>query len=199
MRSRDLAHIALFAALMVVLGFFPLIELPLVPAPFTSQTLGVMLAGSIVGARRGGLAILTFVVLVVVGLPVLPGGRGGLGVILGPTGGFILAYPIGAFVVGLLTERLWARYNLPIALLCNAIGGMLVLYVIGIPYMAVAANLPLAGAITGSVVFLPGDIVKTVIGSLVAVTVRRAYPMIETNSPPGTRSQPHTEVEHDRD
>ncbi|MCE6997200.1 biotin transporter BioY [Saccharothrix sp. S26] len=179
MRTKDIALIALFAAIMVVLGFFPLIELPLVPAPFTSQTLGVILAGSILGARRGGLAILLFVVLVLVGLPVLPGGRGGLGVVLGPTGGFILAYPVGAFVVGLLTERLWRRYNLGVALLCNAVGGALVLYVIGIPWMAVAAGLPLGRAITSSVVFLPGDAIKVVIGSLAAVAVRRAYPLIE--------------------
>ncbi|MBA8928519.1 biotin transport system substrate-specific component [Kutzneria viridogrisea] len=179
MRTKDLAHVALFAAIMVVLGLFPLIELPLVPAPVTAQTLGVMLAGSIVGARRGSLAILVFVVMVAVGLPVLPGGRGGLGVILGPTGGFILAYPVGALVVGLLTERLWRRYNLGWALLCNAVGGALVIYLIGIPYMAVAAGLPLDKAVLGSVVFLPGDLVKTVIGSLAAVAVRKSYPMIE--------------------
>ncbi|MGW1074424.1 biotin transporter BioY [Streptomyces sp. NPDC002537] len=178
MRTKDMAQIALFAAIMVVLGFFPLIELPLVPAPFTSQTLGVILAGAVIGARRGGLAILLFVVLVVIGLPVLPGGRGGLGVILGPTGGFVLAYPVGAFVTGLLTERLWKHYNHLTALLCNFVGGALVLYAIGIPWMAVAAHLPLAKAVTGSVVFLPGDLVKAVIGSLAAVTVRRAYPMI---------------------
>ena len=178
-RTKDMALVALMAAIMVVLGFFPLIELPFVPAPFTSQTLGVMLAGSIIGARRGGLAVLLFVVLVLVGLPVLPGGRGGLGVVLGPTGGFILAYPIGAFVVGVLTERLWRRYNLGAALLCNAVGGALVLYAIGIPWMAVAAGMPLGRAFTGSVVFLPGDAVKVVIGSLAAVAVRRAYPLIE--------------------
>jgi biotin transport system substrate-specific component len=181
-RTKDLALVALFAAIMVVLGFFPLIELPLVPAPFTSQTLGVILAGSIIGARRGGLAILLFDVLVLVGLPVLPGGRGGLGVILGPTGGFILAYPVGALVVGLLTERLWRRYNLGTALLCNAVGGALVLYVIGVPWMAVAAGMPLDRAITSSVVFLPGDAIKVVIGSLAAVAVRRAYPLIEPRS-----------------
>ncbi|MEV6669144.1 biotin transporter BioY [Streptomyces sp. NPDC051162] len=178
-----MAQIALFAAIMVVLGFFPLIELPLVPAPFTSQTLGVILAGSIVGARRGGLAILLFVVLVVIGLPVLPGGRGGLGVVLGPTGGFILAYPLGAYVTGLLTERLWKRYNQWTAMLCNLVGGALVLYAVGIPWMAVAAHLPLEKAVTGSVVFLPGDLVKVVIGSLAAVTVRRSYPMIAPGTP----------------
>ncbi|MFI7104193.1 biotin transporter BioY [Streptomyces sp. NPDC050161] len=179
MRNKDIAQIALFAAIMVVLGLFPLIELPLVPAPITSQTLGVVLAGSVIGARRGGLAILLFVVLVVVGLPVLPGGRGGLGVILGPTGGFVLAYPLGAFVIGWLTERLWDRYTLWTALACNFLGGALVLYVIGIPWMAVAGHLAFGKAVTGSVVFLPGDIAKVVIGSLAAVAVRRAYPMIE--------------------
>ncbi|MEV6099593.1 biotin transporter BioY [Nocardia sp. NPDC051981] len=178
MRSRDLARIALFAAIMVVLGFFPLIQLPGAFAPFTSQTLGVILAGSILGAKRGALAILLFDVLVFAGLPVLPGGRGGLSVIMGPTGGFVIAYPIGALVIGLLTERLWRYYNLPIALLINFLGGAIVLYVIGIPWMAAAAHIALGKAITTSVAFLPGDVVKTVVGSLAAVAVRKAYPMI---------------------
>ncbi|WP_297626997.1 biotin transporter BioY [Nocardia sp.] len=178
MRSRDLAQIALFAAIMVVLGFFPLIQLPGAFAPFTSQTLGVVLAGSILGARRGALAMLLFDVLVLAGLPVLPGGRGGLSVIMGPTGGFIIAYPIGALVIGVLTERLWKHYNLPVAVAINFVGGALVLYAIGVPWMAVAADLPLHKAIVTSVAFLPGDVVKTVIGSLAAIAVRRAYPMI---------------------
>ncbi|QLY33270.1 biotin transporter BioY [Nocardia huaxiensis] len=178
MRSRDLAQIALFAAIMVVLGFFPLIQLPGAFAPFTSQTLGVILAGSILGAKRGALAILLFDVLVFVGLPVLPGGRGGLSVIMGPTGGFVIAYPIGALVIGLLTERLWRHYNLPIAIAINFLGGALVLYAIGIPWMATAAHISLGKAITTSVAFLPGDVVKVVVGSLAAVAVRKAYPLI---------------------
>ncbi|AYF76316.1 biotin transporter BioY [Nocardia yunnanensis] len=178
MRSRDLAQIALFAAIMVVLGFFPLIQLPGAFAPFTSQTLGVILAGAILGAKRGFLAILLFDVMVFAGLPVLPGGRGGLSVIMGPTGGFVIAYPIGAVVIGLLTERVYRHYNLPLALVINFLGGAIVLYAIGIPWMAAAAHISLAKAFTTSVAFLPGDIVKTVIGSLAAVAVRKAYPMI---------------------
>ncbi|WP_433667112.1 biotin transporter BioY [Nocardia sp. CA-136227] len=178
MRSRDLAQIALFAAIMVVLGFFPLIQLPGAFAPFTSQTLGVILAGSILGAKRGALAMLLFDVMVFAGLPVLAGGRGGLSVIMGPTGGFVIAYPIGALVIGLLTERVWKHYILPLALLINFLGGAIVLYAIGIPWMAAAAHISLGKAITTSVAFLPGDVVKTVIGSLAAVAVRKAYPMI---------------------
>ncbi len=181
MSSKETAQIAVFAALMVVLGFIPAIELPLAPAPFTAQTVGVLLAGSILGARRGGLAILLFDLLVLVGLPVLPGGRGGLGVILGPTGGFILAYPVAAFLVGLLTERLWRRYNLGVALACNAVGA-LTLYAIGIPWSAVVADLPAWRAIQVSAVYVPGDILKLIICSLVAVRVRRAYPLIEARA-----------------
>ncbi|MFJ9743537.1 biotin transporter BioY, partial [Streptomyces sp. NPDC101166] len=142
------------------------------------QTLGVILAGSILGAKRGALAMLLFDVMVFAGLPVLAGGRGGLSVIMGPTGGFVIAYPIGALVIGLLTERVWKHYNLPLALLINFLGGAIVLYAIGIPWMAAAAHISLGKAITTSVAFLPGDVVKTVIGSLAAVAVRKAYPMI---------------------
>jgi len=179
MRTRDIAFIALFAALTCALAFFPAIEIPGVPAPITAQTLGVMLAGSIIGARRGGLALLLFVILVAVGLPVLPGGRGGLGVLLGPSGGFILSWPIAAFVIGYLTERFWKRYNLGIALAANFVGGVLVVYLIGIPFMAVVATIGLGTAITASAIFVPGDLIKVVIASLAAVAVRRAYPVIE--------------------
>ncbi|MFB7633424.1 biotin transporter BioY [Streptomyces sp. NPDC056149] len=179
MRTKDIAQIALFAAIMVVLGLFPLIEVPFVPAPITSQTLGVALAGSVIGARRGGLAVLLFVVLVVVGLPVLPGGRGGLGTILGPTGGFILAYPLGAWLAGLLTERMWHHYTLWRAILANFAGAALLLYVVGIPWMAVVSGMPLGKATVASAVFLPGDLLKVVLASVAAVAVRRAYPLIE--------------------
>lgn len=188
MRTKDIAQIALFAAIMVVLGLFPLIEVPIVPAPITSQTLGVALAGSIIGARRGGLSMLLFVVLVAVGLPVLAGGRGGLGVILGPTGGFILAYPLGAFVAGLLTERMWHRYTLWRAILCNFTGAALVLYVIGIPWMSVVSGMPLGKTFVVSAVFLPGDTLKVVLASLAAVAVRRAYPLIEPGRPADARA-----------
>jgi biotin transport system substrate-specific component len=177
-RTRDLAFIALFAALMVVLGFFPLIAIPLVP--ITAQSLGVMLAGSIIGARRGFLAILLFVVLALVGLPVLSGGRGGLGVLFGTTGGYLIAYPIGAFVIGLLTERFWRRYNVGWALLANVVGGIVVIYVIGVPWLMAVAHLSLGPAlVSGALPFLPGDLVKAVLASLAAVAVRRAYPIIE--------------------
>ena len=82
MSTKDIVYIALFAAVMAVLGLFPPITLPISGVPVTAQSLGPMLAGAILGARRGGLSILLFVALVALGLPLLSGGRGGFGIIL---------------------------------------------------------------------------------------------------------------------
>ena len=85
--ERNLTHIALFAALIAVLGLVPQIDL-MAGVPITAQSLGIMLCGTVLGARRGALAVLLFLLLVAVGLPLLSGGRGGLGVFAGPSVGF---------------------------------------------------------------------------------------------------------------
>lgn len=179
MKTRDLSYIALFGAITAVLGLMPAVPVPAVPVPITAQTLGVMLAGAVLGARRGFLALLLFLVLVAVGLPVLAGGRGGLSVFAGPSAGFLLAWPLGAFVTGLLTEAFWRRFNLAWALLATLVGGIVVIYAIGIPVISVFSDVPLGIAFTGSLIFLPGDVVKAVVAAVIAVAVRRAYPAID--------------------
>lgn len=179
MSTRDLAHVALFAALTAALGMLPALAVPFVPVPVTAQTLGPMLAGALLGARRAGLSQLAFIVLVAAGLPLLAGGRGGLGVFASPSGGFLLGFPVGAFVVGLLTQRFWHAYTLSRALLATVTGGILAVYALGIPYLALIGDLALAEAALGSLVFVPGDLVKAAVAATVAVTMRRAYPVLE--------------------
>jgi biotin transport system substrate-specific component len=84
-----MVYVAMFTAVMCVLGFLPPIPLPFSPVPITAQTLGVMLAGSILGARLGGLSLVVFLLVVAVGAPVLSGGRGGFSVLLGPSAGYL--------------------------------------------------------------------------------------------------------------
>ena len=177
MTTRDIVLIALFAALTAALGLFPPVYV--VAAPVTAQSLGVMLAGSVIGARRGALAMLVFLVLVAVGAPILAGGRGGFGLFLGPSGGFLLAWPIAAFVIGWLTERQWHHYGYGVAALINAIGGMVVIYLIGVPWLSAVTDLSLLQASIASASYLPGDAIKVAIAAFVAVTVKRAYPIIE--------------------
>jgi biotin transporter BioY len=106
MTTRDLVLIALFTAIIVVLGLIPPVTLGFIPVPITAQSMGVMLAGCIIGAKRGALAYVLLVLLVAIGLPVLAGGRGGLAIIQGPTGGFVLGWIVATFVTGLIAERL---------------------------------------------------------------------------------------------
>jgi biotin transport system substrate-specific component len=175
--SRDLALVATFAALIAALGL-PGQLTPFGQAvPITAQTLGVMLAGAVLGSRRGFLAAATFLVLVAAGLPLLAGGRGGLGVFTGPSAGFALGFAAGAFVVGLLVESWRGGFTLGWLIVANVVGGILVIYAIGIPVQAWVTGLPLSVVLAKSWVFVPGDLVKAVLAALVVRSVARGYPL----------------------
>lgn len=168
--------IALFAALTASLGLLPPIPVPLVPVPVTAQTLGVMLAGCLIGPRRAALAMLLLLALIALGLPLLSGGRGGLAVFVGPSAGYLLGWAVGAFVIGVLATK-WGSGTVAL-FVANCVGGILVVYAFGIPVMSVLLDLPLTTAAMGSIVFLPGDLAKAGVAAAVAVAVRRAYPTV---------------------
>ena len=104
--ERNVVYIAVFAALIAVLGLLPKLTL-ISGIPITAQSLGIMLCGTILGAKRGALAVLLFLALVALGLPLLAGGRGGLGVFTTPWAGFLFGFPVAAFVAGLMMELCW--------------------------------------------------------------------------------------------
>jgi biotin transport system substrate-specific component len=177
-KTRDLAYIALFAAIIAVLGTLPAINVG--PVPITAQTLGVMLAGSVLGARRGFLAVLLFLVLVAVGLPLLASGSGGLAPFAGASAGYLYSWPFAAAVIGWLTERTWRRYNVVVGTLINVLGGIVVIYAVGVPVLKAVADLPWHTALwSGAAVFVPGDLVKAFVAAAIADVVRRSYPVIE--------------------
>ncbi len=178
MNTKSIVYIALFAALTAALGLFPPVAFAgLGLPPITAQSLGVMLAGAILGARRGALAMLLFVVLVAVGLPLLSGGRGGFGVFLSGSGGFLLAWPLSAYVIGWLLQR-YKGANFAMQCLFVSYGGILVMYAIGVPWMAVIAKLELSKAMTIMLAYIPGDLIKVVIATIIARGVRKALPNI---------------------
>ncbi|MXQ14879.1 biotin transporter BioY, partial [Microvirga makkahensis] len=110
MTTRSLVRIALFAAIIAALGLLPKFDLPFAGGvPITAQTLGVMLAGVLLGPRQGAAAVLLVIFVVALGAPILAGGRGGLGVFAGPTVGFLLGWLPGAFVTGLVFHALPKR------------------------------------------------------------------------------------------
>jgi len=138
-----------------------------------------MLAGAILGSKRGALSMLLVVALVAIGLPILAGGRGGLGVFFGPTAGYLIGWIPAAYVVGLLHEWGWRRLNVFHSFAYCVIGGILVEYAIGIPWTAFNVDLPLLKTAIASSAFIPGDIVKAGLAAIIAMAVKRSYPIIE--------------------
>lgn len=184
--TRDLAQIAVFAALIVVLGLPGQISIGSAGVPITLQTLGVMLAGAVLGPWRGAGAIVLLHVLVAAGLPLLAHGSGGLGAFAGPSAGFALGWIPGAFLVGLITQSSWPL-RLWRTILGTVLGGILVVYACGLPMMAFQMGLTLEQAGLINLAFLPGDALKAAIAVTLTHSLARAYPVPFTHARRRTR------------
>ncbi|CBI75896.1 bioY family protein [Bartonella clarridgeiae 73] len=179
MNTKDLTYIALFAALYAVLGFFPPIFLPFfLGLPITAQSMGPMLAGSILGAKRGAAASALFLFLVAIGLPLLAGGRGGISVFLGAGGGYMIGYPFAAFFIGLMVKSFWRQLNFVKLVIINSVGGIGIIYLFGIFWIVYISKISLLAALTMSLGFMIGDFLKVLVASFIALTVKKSVPLI---------------------
>ncbi|HAZ08739.1 MAG TPA: biotin transporter BioY [Elusimicrobia bacterium] len=134
-------------------------RLPFTPVPISGGTLGVLYAGALLGSRRGVSAVGLYLLEGAAGLPVFSGGAGGALHFLGPTGGYLLGFPLGAFLTGLLAERGWDRT--PARAFIMMLAGSVPIFALGL--------LGLARFVPGSTLlaaglwpFVPGDLVKAV-------------------------------------
>ena len=146
---------ALTATFVALIALGAWISIPFVPVPLTLQTFFVLLAGVLLG-RWGFLPPLCYVVLGALGLPVFHNGLSGVGVLLGPTGGFLLGFVVAGLMVGLAYERTGkAGRMVGLAL------GRLAIYACGAAWMLLSTGMTLPAAIVvGALPFLPGDAVK---------------------------------------
>ncbi|MFZ9122707.1 MAG: biotin transporter BioY [Burkholderiaceae bacterium] len=212
---RDLVRIAFFAAMIAVFGLVPRLDLPfLAGVPITLQTLGVMLAGLFLKPKHAAYAVLLFLFVVCLGAPFLSGGRGGLGVLFGPSAGFLFGWVIGAWLVSVIIGLLLGRHHPtpttstgPVAapapmthphlakkaFIACLIGGVPGIYCIGIPWLAWRADMTLPAAAMVSLAFLPGDLLKAGFAAWLARQLSReillerrpsARPAPEGPSPP---------------
>ncbi|MBC8718994.1 biotin transporter BioY [Ochrobactrum sp. Marseille-Q0166] len=183
MNTKDLVFVSLFAAIIVALGLIPPITLGFVPVPITAQSFGVMLAGMVLGAKRGVVAVLLVVALVTIGMPVLSGGRGGLAVYAGPTVGFFIGWLPAVLTTGFLAQRLIKRSQSSLIQLfgfafASIFGCILVLYLTGIIGIMAITGLSFDKALIGSMIFVPGDLIKAILAAVVARSVYTNYPLL---------------------
>src|SRR5690625_464409 len=179
MAARDIARIAVFAALTAGMGLIGAISVG-GAVPITLQTLGVMLAGTVLGPWRGAASMGLLLLGVAIGLPLLAGGRGGIGVFMSPTAGYLIGWVVAPIVIGLIvgSRPVWWR-----VLLGSIVGGILVVYLFGIPVQAWMTDLSIGETIVTSMVFLPGDLLKVAIATLVTMGLYRAYPRAFERAP----------------
>ncbi len=175
--TRDIARIAVFAAIIAALGLVAPIPVPGL-VPITAQTLGVILAGTVLGAWRGAAAVLVFELLVLAGLPLLAGGHGGAHVFVGVTAGYLIGWIPGAFVTGLIAHSGRGRLAAWRVLVGGIVGGIVVVYALGIPVQAAVTGLPLGAAAVTSLAFIPGDLLKVVVATILTMALWRAYPPV---------------------
>ena len=176
--TRDIARIAVFAAIIAALSLVGPIPVPGLAVPITLQTLGVMLAGTVLGGVRGAAAVTVFEVLVFIGLPLLAGGHGGAGVFVGVTAGYLIGFIPGALVTGLIAHSGSGRLSWWRVALGAVVGGILVVYAFGIPVQAAVMGLPLVETAVMSLIFLPGDLIKVVVATVLTLALWKAYPPV---------------------
>ncbi len=183
MHTKDIVFVSLFAAIIVVLGLIPPITLGFIPVPITAQSFGVMLAGMVLGAKRGAIAVLLVITLVTIGMPVLSGGRGGLAVYTGPTVGFFIGWVPAVLTTGFIAQTFIKRSQTNIIQLAgfaiaSIVGCVIVLYAVGIIGVILITGLSFYTALIGAMAFIPGDIIKAVLAAIVARSVLINYPVL---------------------
>lgn len=160
---RDLTLIILGTLFVAALAQLK-IPLPFTPVPLTGQTFAVLLAGAVLGSKRGAASMVLYVVLGALGLPVFAGGAAGMSYLSGATLGYLIGFVLAAYVIGLLAEQGLER-NVRTSLIPFLVGTVLI-YTCGVVWLAILLGSFGKAVTAGILPFLPGDAIKLVVASL---------------------------------
>lgn len=176
-RSHALARnfaVVVGASLFVAVCAHITLPLPFTPVPLTLQNFAVLLVGLVLGSRRGFAAMALYLAQGAMGLPFFnPAGPGGVAQLLGPTGGYLLAYPVVAFVAGWLWERSSRGF---VRAVLASVAAEIVLFAGGVSWLMVIAHVPFAQAAAfGLYPFVFAEVIKVMAASGAASRFRRSY------------------------
>ena len=176
----DLAYIAVFAALLSALSQ---INVTFGPVPFTLQTLGVSLTALVLGPWRGAAAVALYLVVGIAGLPVFAQGKAGIGVLLGPTGGYLISFMFSAILVGFVAKWALRKGLSAMTPVWFFLGYLLARYLITLPigvvWLSQTLDQPFMEALVKiDMPFWLWDAAKSLLAVLIAVAVHKAFPRL---------------------
>lgn len=173
MKTKDMIVCAIFAAILCV---FSSMTIPIGAVPISMGVFGVVLTSCILDKKRSVIAVAVYILLGAAGMPVFSGFKGGLGVIAGPTGGYITSYILMALFIGYFTERLPSNKAASVAKMAAvSFGGIVICYFFGTLQFMFVAHKSFAQSLAICVYpFIPFDIVKSIVGAAVSYAVRTA-------------------------
>ena len=160
----------LLGSLLIALLAQVSIPVPFSPIPITGQTIGVVLVGGLLGAKRGSLSILCYIFEGAMGMPVFAQMKSGMHVLVGPAAGYLWGFVIAAFLIGFLTEKGFAKKPLSSFLSCFA--ATTIILITGMLYLALFKGLDDA-LIMGFYPFLVGDVVKSSLCAIILTSLRK--------------------------
>ena len=177
--ATDLGLIAVFAALVAASALVAAIPVGGLGVPITLQTLAVMLTGLALGPGRAFAAVGLHTLLGLAGLPIFSGGRSGLGILAGPSAGYIIAFPLAAAAVGWLAAvviRRTVKFRAALLFAAAMVVSIVLIHGLGIAGMMVNAKLDFTKAFLADLPFYPGDILKNVLAVTIAIALHKAFP-----------------------
>ncbi|WEV45786.1 biotin transporter BioY [Streptococcaceae bacterium ESL0687] len=171
MKTQRLTLSAMMLAIIIVLGFFPGIPLGFIPVPIVIQNMGIILTGLLLRKAESFTVVSVFLLMVAIGLPLLAGGKGNAASFVGPTAGYLFAYPVCAFLISYLIEKCPKPINFIKAFVISFLIGVLLLDFLGALglHLSPASKMPFLKALYLQVTFIPGDTIKALVASLIYV------------------------------
>lgn len=156
--------VGLVLAFSLLMALSAQVVIPIGPVPITGQTFVVLLTGALLGSRLGAITMIVYLIEGTSGLPFFYGGSGGLAHLLGPTGGYLVAFPAAAFITGAFAEHGWDR-RFPTAVAAMAVGSIVIM-LSGWAWFALVTNTSMPVAFGLAVLkFIPGDIIKILLAA----------------------------------
>ncbi len=169
---KEITQVALVIAVIIILGLMPPIPLVLIPVPLVLQNFGIMIAGLLLGPKKGTIAIGGFLFLVFLGFPILSGGQGGPAVFVSASGGYLIGWLLTPLLIGLGLSNGFLRKRRLTQLMAVWFTAVLIVDLIGSIWLSVITPMPFWASAVSNLVFIPGDTLKAIGAYWIAERVR---------------------------